>query len=1083
MGMNSLKRGAPHSVSSTLDLRPAHAPVLGLLVLLTGMAINSHSVSAQEQSSDPTDTAVPAGKQYAIIIGVNGYHKSIGRLEYAVADATGLHEVLTAAPGGFLPEDTVLVADDQPDEYRPTRGNIYAALQRIKLAGPEDMILIYFAGHGVMHDNKLWLLPSDVTSSTIENMAVPYADIIGLLDDSPAKHKVVILDACHSGAGRDIGQMTGEVQNEIKTGSKGKVILYSCIADEKSYPWPEKGHGAFTYFLIEGLKGRADASDDGLISAKELGSYTYRKTHEWAIHSNYKQTPKEITDVTGEIILAKVPMNQDVENAGTNLIGAGTLESAKLYQMAAPSVLLLETESSFATGFVAGEPGLIVTCDHVASDARVDDFGRQFLLATVGTLNEETGFMQAAHKEIKAIVVKEDEALGLALLRVTPEAPGGDVVMNVPPLALRPIEEKLSQLEDVFLIGNAGAGFPWSIKEGNVQQVGRFGDTTDLLVKRQSASRENLDYSGESTKDELLVIESSVASASGDSGGPLLDSHGQVAGVCLLSVNFDDTPRYFYVHVNELREFIKEPPNQPLSVYNFPATMNLQSLSSLSGVQNWSLKAGADDNQVGANAVFWGYDSDGDACLIAVSKSVSESMRTLLEKKGDSPLPGELVDDFKPEFVWLSQYFDDIFRTFYDSDGKDGLDIMRIDRDYDAIPDVITTLNNGEEMIRQAPEGTTMLAPDALPSRADPEFYATLFPQIQARMDYLQNISLFPSMDLTSLFSLSKAQLWVLATSVGDNLNADNALLTGYDGNGDVCLIAVSRSVPEALRALLYSKGDDSLPTDLVDSFEPGFVWLSQQSESIFRTFYDTDGANGLDEMRIDRDYDGMPDFVFSLLREGEDRIVRAVEGTTLLSLDALPPESNREWYEDLFQKVSEKMYSLQNENPFDTLDLKSLYSLANAQAWTLVYGSHSTSAVLLCVDDDVDACLIAVSKSVSESLRAFLDTNGTDALPAELVDNFEPEFVWLSQYYDNMFRALYDTDGEDGLDVMRVDNDYDAIPDMITSLDDRIVTTVKAEDGATMLAPEDLPPGSNQEWYEDLFQLIKESMDYLRNL
>ena len=96
---------------------------------------------------------------------------------------------------------------------------------------------------------------------------------------SKASKQILILDACHSGGGKATATM-GSVLQRILDDAEGMVVLASCGLDEISYEMTDQPHGAFTYFLIEALKGRdtTDRDQDGLISVSEVNRYVYEKT-------------------------------------------------------------------------------------------------------------------------------------------------------------------------------------------------------------------------------------------------------------------------------------------------------------------------------------------------------------------------------------------------------------------------------------------------------------------------------------------------------------------------------------------------------------------------------------------------------------------------------------------------------------------------------------------------------------------------------------------------------------------------------------------------------------------------------------
>ncbi|MBP8130667.1 MAG: SUMF1/EgtB/PvdO family nonheme iron enzyme [Candidatus Hydrogenedentes bacterium] len=255
----------------------------------------------------PPAAAEGSGQKYAVVIGVNHYNDTgIGNLEYAVADAVAVHQALTGAPSGFEAARAVLLADNQPDERKPTRANILSFLNTyVNLAGASDTVLVYFAGHGTTEEDHLYLLPSDAKTSMLHDTAVPFERLREVIEQSPAQRKVLVLDACHSGAGRAVNKMTQAVGAQFEQASRGMVVLASCGPEEVSREMADTGHGAFTHFLLEGLGGAADANGDGLIGAKELSNFTWDHTRLWAASKGWEQNPWEHSRVSGDIILAR----------------------------------------------------------------------------------------------------------------------------------------------------------------------------------------------------------------------------------------------------------------------------------------------------------------------------------------------------------------------------------------------------------------------------------------------------------------------------------------------------------------------------------------------------------------------------------------------------------------------------------------------------------------------------------------------------------------------------------------------------------------------------------------------------------
>jgi uncharacterized caspase-like protein len=162
----------------------------------------------------------------------------------------------------------------------------------LKQALEEDMVTIYFAGHGSPESpdspNNLFLLPFDVQYDNIPSTGFPMWDIeTALKRYIKAKKVVVIADACHSGGvgqsfdiarranrGLKVNPISSGIQSLTKVGDGICVISAS---DEKQYSQESKdwggGHGVFTYFLLKGLKGDADYNKDTSVTLGELTSY------------------------------------------------------------------------------------------------------------------------------------------------------------------------------------------------------------------------------------------------------------------------------------------------------------------------------------------------------------------------------------------------------------------------------------------------------------------------------------------------------------------------------------------------------------------------------------------------------------------------------------------------------------------------------------------------------------------------------------------------------------------------------------------------------------------------------------------
>jgi len=60
------------------------------------------------------------GNRWAVVIGANAYHESLGPLRFCVSDAQLMRETLVSDCCGFQQDNVLLLTDDQPKDHQPT---------------------------------------------------------------------------------------------------------------------------------------------------------------------------------------------------------------------------------------------------------------------------------------------------------------------------------------------------------------------------------------------------------------------------------------------------------------------------------------------------------------------------------------------------------------------------------------------------------------------------------------------------------------------------------------------------------------------------------------------------------------------------------------------------------------------------------------------------------------------------------------------------------------------------------------------------------------------------------------------------
>ena len=148
-----------------------------------------------------------------------------------------------------------------------SRQNITRALhQTLESAEENDLVLLYFAGHGV-HDDRgnVFLSTEDTELDRLSQSSLPLEQIMDQIKRS-AGHVVLILDCCHAGSAETQERID---QIDSVVAPLGQRERYGVLASQR--PVAEaSGKSLFTEALIRGLQGDADLDGDGAVGVREL---------------------------------------------------------------------------------------------------------------------------------------------------------------------------------------------------------------------------------------------------------------------------------------------------------------------------------------------------------------------------------------------------------------------------------------------------------------------------------------------------------------------------------------------------------------------------------------------------------------------------------------------------------------------------------------------------------------------------------------------------------------------------------------------------------------------------------------------
>jgi Flp pilus assembly protein TadD len=279
-----------------------------------------------EVQSEPVRRLPDASKRFALIIGVDYYQdESIQKLDGAENDAKALGRALEQY-AGFPPQQITILTTDQPRDRSgliPTKSNIEDKVKRLLAraidSGKDSLVLIAFAGHGVVRRGRSYFLPSDAFRSNFEGTAVDLASMRDLIVGYGVEQVVLVIDACRSKLDSDRSPaevtLAEELVKALELRNKGLKAFATFNATDvglSAYEYADadgKKRGYFTTALVEALQGRA-MNSRAEVTLAGIREYLERVVPE-RVRQERGSVQRPHIDVSGyksdELVMAIVP--------------------------------------------------------------------------------------------------------------------------------------------------------------------------------------------------------------------------------------------------------------------------------------------------------------------------------------------------------------------------------------------------------------------------------------------------------------------------------------------------------------------------------------------------------------------------------------------------------------------------------------------------------------------------------------------------------------------------------------------------------------------------------------------------------
>ena len=256
------------------------------------------SVNTAKKLLDPLNPEIinsnPKSDRVAIIIGIEKYEQA-PLANFANNDAKYFYEYSKKA-FGISDNNLKLLTDDSANLV----GTISALNKWLpgKIKSGETELIIFFAGHGLASNDgkELYLLPQDSDPDLLARTALSRSELFATILKFKPKSVIMFFDACYSGQSRENKTLIASarpvriVADEQDTPNNFTIFSASQL-DQISSGLKEAKHGIFSYYLMKGLEGKADANKDKNITNGELLAYMDQNVAQKASELGRQQNP------------------------------------------------------------------------------------------------------------------------------------------------------------------------------------------------------------------------------------------------------------------------------------------------------------------------------------------------------------------------------------------------------------------------------------------------------------------------------------------------------------------------------------------------------------------------------------------------------------------------------------------------------------------------------------------------------------------------------------------------------------------------------------------------------------------------
>jgi hypothetical protein len=238
--------------------------------------------TGEEDVDTPVLTGMNNPDAVAVVIGVSKYERpEIPGVDYARRDAMKVKEYLIKTMG--YKETNIIELYDEKATISKIKDSLNRGLKSMIKANSD--VFIYFSGHGLPDANtkEPYLATYDMVPVNPIDTAYRMKDFYGNLETLKVRNVTIVLDACFSGmtdsaSERELPLIRSASPAYIDVSNpllklRDAIVFTSSSAKQIASWYHAKQHGLFTYYFLQGLRGKADFDGSGVITAADMEKY------------------------------------------------------------------------------------------------------------------------------------------------------------------------------------------------------------------------------------------------------------------------------------------------------------------------------------------------------------------------------------------------------------------------------------------------------------------------------------------------------------------------------------------------------------------------------------------------------------------------------------------------------------------------------------------------------------------------------------------------------------------------------------------------------------------------------------------